>query len=156
MKKKLLIILIIVAGIIIIIVGKGYFEKMNADEKIIKFITEKAGIPSSEILVIKPIEKWSTIGDSEKEYSKHFTTKKDFETWKEKLKEKGKDSKNVKAKDCEIQYYCTYSPKISKFKQTDVYHLQYSLFGNSVNSLKEIESNFAYPPNEYIKNYLKE
>ncbi|MBM7836255.1 hypothetical protein [Clostridium sardiniense] len=156
MKKKLLIILIIIVGIIIFFVGKGYLKKMDADKKIDKFITEKANIPLSEILVITPIKEWGMIGDSEKEYSKYFTTKKDFERWKEKLKKEGKNYKDVKIKDCEIQYSCTYSPKISKFNQTEVYRLQYSLFGNSINSLNEIENDFAYPPNEYIKKLLKE
>lgn len=156
MKKRLLIIFIIIVAIIVFFVGKGYFEKMDADKKIDKFITEKAGIPSSEILVVTPIEKWGNIGDSYKQYVKSFTTKKDLEKWKEKLRKEGKNYKDVNIESCETTYSCRYIPRSSKFNQTNKYYFSYVLSGNSVNSFKKIENNFAYPPNEYISKLLKE
>lgn len=156
MKKKIIIIFIIIVGVIVFFVGKGYLKKIDADKKIDKFITEKADIPSSEILVIEPTEESGYLGASNNSYIKSFTTKKDFERWKENLKKEGKNYKDVKVKDCEIQYSCRYSPKIPKFNQIDSYSLQYSLSGNGINNFKKIESNFAYPPNEYIRKLLKE
>lgn len=156
MKKKLLILFIILVTIIVFFECKGYFKKMDADKKIDKFITEKANIPLSEILVITPIEEMGIIGDPDKEYVKHFTTKKDFEIWEEKLKKEGKNYKNVNVKDCEVEYSCSYIPKIPKFNQINKYNFQYILSGNGVGDFKKIEDNFAYPPNEDIKIFLKE
>ncbi|MBM7835563.1 hypothetical protein [Clostridium sardiniense] len=157
MKKKLLRLSIIIVTIIVYFCGKYHFNMIDMEKKIDKFITEKAGIPSSEILVIGQIEAFGMIGesDSNKNYVKTFTTKKDFEKWKENLKKEGKNYKDVKVKDCEIKYYCTYTPKVPKYNQTNVYDFQYSLYGGSVFSFKKIENNFAYPPNEFIKKILE-
>ncbi|MBY0755438.1 hypothetical protein K5V21_08205 [Clostridium sardiniense] len=156
MKKKLLIIVVIIVAGIGFFWCKWYFKIMDADKKIDEFITEKADIPSSEILVIEPTEERGMIGDSNKNYIKYFTTKKDFERWKENLKKEGKNYKDVKVKDCEIKYFCSYSPQIPKFNQMNVYRLQYILYRKTIGSFKEIENNFAYPPNEHIKKLLKE
>ncbi|MGG7099149.1 hypothetical protein, partial [Clostridium sardiniense] len=101
--------------------GKGYLKKMYADKKIDEFITEKANIPLSEILVITPTKESGYLGSSDNSYIKSFTTKKDFERWKEKLKKEGKNYKDVQVKDCEIEYSCRYSPKIPKFNQINKY-----------------------------------
>lgn len=156
MKKKLLIFIIIIVSIIGFRWGKYQFKIIDMDKKIDKFITEKAGIPLNEILVIDPTEEKGMIGDPNKDYMKVFTTKKDFKKWKEELKKEGKDYKNAKVKDCEIKYFCTYTPKVPKYNKTNVYDFQYGLYGNSVFSFKKIENNFAYPPNEFIKKILEE
>ncbi|MDQ0149201.1 hypothetical protein ACFO6R_06290 [Eubacterium multiforme] len=160
MKKKKLITFSIVFVIIVGIIGffkcKLYLEKMDAHKKIDKFITEKAGISLSEILDTAPIKVMGNVGDTEKEYIKNFTTKRDLEKWKEKLKKDGKNYKDLRATECEIQYSCTYSPEVSKFKQVNVYNFYYNLYGNSINRFKEIENKFEYPPNKSMKKFLKE